>query len=165
MTVLFAIYSIFDTTVRLFEYGGDELEAVENARLGLERMPREIRAFYPQNGGVLLSAADSDEITFQHRAGGPLETITYSLSGGSPSHLRRNGQRVAGPLGGAEGVRFAYCAGSAGCSSVLTTEHQVDLVRITVKARALGAADVVSTMRTPSTGTPSARFSSSSKID
>jgi hypothetical protein len=67
-------------------------------------------------------------------------------------------------LGGAEGVRFAYCAGSAGCSSVLTAEHQVDLVRITVKARALGAADVVSTMRTPSTGTPSARFSSSSKI-
>lgn len=149
VTVLFAIYSIFDTTVRLFDYGGDELEAVENARLGLERMAREIRAAYPQDGGVLLSSGDSDEITFQNRpATGPPETITYSLSGGSRSYLRRNGQRVVGPLDGADGLRFAYCAGIAGCSSVLTAEHQVDLVRIRVNARAPGAANVVRTLTT-----------------
>lgn len=149
VTVLFATYSIFDMTVRVFDYGDDELEAVENARLGLERMVREIRAAYPQDGGTLLSAGDADELTFQNRPGtGPPETITYSLSGGSRSYLRRNGQRMAGPLDGTDGVRFAYCASSASCSSVLAAEHQVDLVRITIKARAPGAASVTRTLTT-----------------
>lgn len=47
MTVLFALYSIFDMSIRVFGYGNDKVEAVENARLGLERMEREIRAAYP----------------------------------------------------------------------------------------------------------------------
>ena len=45
--VLFALYAIFDVSVRAFGYGGDRLEAVGNARLALGRMEREIRAAYP----------------------------------------------------------------------------------------------------------------------
>lgn len=45
--VLFALYSIFDMSIRVFSYGNDKVEAVENARLGLERMEREVRAAYP----------------------------------------------------------------------------------------------------------------------
>src|SRR5215218_3151623 len=45
--VLFALYAIFDASVRAFGYGGDRLEAVGNARLALGRMEREIRAAYP----------------------------------------------------------------------------------------------------------------------
>ena len=47
ITVLFALYSIFDMSLRVFSFGNDKVEAVENARLGLERMEREIRAAYP----------------------------------------------------------------------------------------------------------------------
>src|SRR5215203_1162674 len=47
MIVFFALYSIFDTSVRIFSYGSNKVEAVESARLGLERMEREIRAAYP----------------------------------------------------------------------------------------------------------------------
>src|SRR5215210_8192820 len=45
--VLFALFAIFDVSVRAFGYGGDRLEAVENARLALGRMEREIRGAHP----------------------------------------------------------------------------------------------------------------------
>lgn len=47
ITVMFALYSIFDMSLRVFSFGNDKVEAVENARLGMERMEREIRAAYP----------------------------------------------------------------------------------------------------------------------
>jgi prepilin-type N-terminal cleavage/methylation domain-containing protein len=47
VVVLFALYSIFDMSLRVFSFGNDKVEATENARLGLERMAREIRAAYP----------------------------------------------------------------------------------------------------------------------
>ncbi len=45
--VLFALYSLFDMSMRVYSVGNDKVEAVENARLGLEKMKREIRASYP----------------------------------------------------------------------------------------------------------------------
>ena len=47
VVVLFALYSIFDASIRVLSFGNDEVEATENARLGLQRMEREIRAAYP----------------------------------------------------------------------------------------------------------------------
>ncbi len=115
VTVLFAAYAIFDMTVRVLDLGGERLEASANARLGLERMAREIRAAYPNDDGGLVVAGDEDSITFANRPGsGPAEEITYDLSGGSRSYLRRDGQRVAGPLSGPEGLRFAYCESAVG---------------------------------------------------
>ena len=49
IVVLFALYSIFDMSLRVFSFGNDKVEATENARLGLEKMEREIRAAYPYN--------------------------------------------------------------------------------------------------------------------
>lgn len=149
LTVLFALYAIFDTSVRIFRYGSDELEAAANTRLGLQKMEREIRASYPHDGGILLDAGGTDEITFQNRPeSGPPRTITYDLSGGSSSYLRRNGQRMAGPLAGADGVRFAYCTTPTSCSSPMTAEAGVHLVRITLNARVPGATDATRTLTT-----------------
>jgi prepilin-type N-terminal cleavage/methylation domain-containing protein len=47
VVVFFALYAIFDMSIRVFSFGNDKVEAVENARLGLEKMEREIRAAYP----------------------------------------------------------------------------------------------------------------------
>ncbi len=46
IVVLFALYSIFDMSIRIFSFGNDKTEAVENARLGMQKMEREIRAAY-----------------------------------------------------------------------------------------------------------------------
>src|SRR5215203_4405921 len=58
MVVFFALYSVFDMSVRIFSYGSNKVEAVESARLGLERMEREIRAAYPvgTDGHLFFSA-------------------------------------------------------------------------------------------------------------
>lgn len=47
LLVLGALHSIFDMSLRVFSFGNDKVEAAENARIGLERMEREIRAAYP----------------------------------------------------------------------------------------------------------------------
>jgi type II secretory pathway pseudopilin PulG len=149
VTVLFALYAIFDTSVRFLRYGSDELEAVESARIGLERMAREIRAAYPHDGGTLIDAGGTAEISFQNRPeSGPPRTITYDLSGGSSSYLRRNGQRMVGPLDGPEGVRFTYCTTPADCSSPMSDEAGTYLVRITINARVPGATDATRTLTT-----------------
>jgi hypothetical protein len=59
IVVLFALYSIFDMSLRLFSFGNNKIEAVESARLGLEKMEREIRGAYKYD-----SSADQDHLFF-----------------------------------------------------------------------------------------------------
>jgi len=95
--VLFALYSIFDMSLRVFSFGNDKVEAVENARLGMEKMKREIRAAYPYDRTNVSTADDylfasggftASSITFANDSNGnykvdttPNEQITYDLSG------------------------------------------------------------------------------------
>jgi prepilin-type N-terminal cleavage/methylation domain-containing protein len=51
LVLLSALYSIFDMGLRVFSVGNNKVEATENARLGLEKMEREIRAAYPYDKG------------------------------------------------------------------------------------------------------------------
>jgi prepilin-type N-terminal cleavage/methylation domain-containing protein len=117
LTVMFALYSIFDMSLRVFSFGNDKTEAVENARVGMERMEREIRAAYPVdkvNGdsyiffnanGVASSPPQtmpsSDQVTFGSdldgdrevscpNSEGECEYITYRLSSDTPPALLRN---------------------------------------------------------------------------
>src|SRR3712207_6091478 len=117
MVVLFALYSVFDMSMRVFSFGNNKVEAVENARLGLEKMEREIRAAHPYDsattagGYVLLSSANpaqktttlsANQITFGNDLDGNgnlqcptlevnprCEFITYKLSASAPYTLRR----------------------------------------------------------------------------
>jgi type II secretory pathway component PulJ len=116
VVVLFALYSIFDMSIRVFSFGNDKVEATENARLGLERMEREIRAAYPyyKAGGqdhlfwspgypATGAIPPPDRISFGNDLDGnrkiecppppsPCETITYDVyrpSGGATYALGR----------------------------------------------------------------------------
>jgi prepilin-type N-terminal cleavage/methylation domain-containing protein len=105
MVVFFALYSVFDMSVRIFMFGSNKVEAVESARLGLERMEREIRAAYPvaSDSHLFFSANGSttnppqampaaNQITFGNElgaegegdgtieCGAPCEYITYKLT-------------------------------------------------------------------------------------
>lgn len=101
LTVLFALYSIFDTSIRVFSFGNDKTEAVQNARLGMERMEREIRAAYPYDkaGGneelfPNYFENPSDDITFGNDTDGDRraddDQITYELDEDTKT-LERNG--------------------------------------------------------------------------
>jgi len=106
MVVFFALYSVFDMSVRIFMFGSNKVDAVESARLGLERMEREIRAAYPVGSDSHLffdangldtsnppqAMPTDDQITFgnelgaegegdgQIECGAPCEYLTYKLS-------------------------------------------------------------------------------------
>lgn len=83
--VLFALYSIFDMSIRVFGFGNDKVEAVENARLGLEKMEREIRAAYPQDkiadpNTPLLTSWTAKSITFGNDLNGNRKIECPSLA-------------------------------------------------------------------------------------
>lgn len=114
IVVLFALYNIFDTSIRIFRFGNDKVEAVDNARLGMEKMAREVRAAYavdrankkrqlfwnPAYPSTSAGAAmpTGNRITFGNDLNGsrkiePAEEITYKLSTTGPPHTlqRLNG--------------------------------------------------------------------------
>jgi len=108
IVVLFALFSIFDMTLRVFAYGSNKAEAMESARLGLEKMEREIRGAYKYNTGasqnhlffdtasptapLTVPPTTVSELTFGNDMGGPgagngviqcgtpCEYITYKLT-------------------------------------------------------------------------------------
>jgi type II secretory pathway pseudopilin PulG len=43
IVVLFALYNIFDMSIRVFSFGNNKVEATESARAGIDTMEREIR--------------------------------------------------------------------------------------------------------------------------
>ena len=71
--VLLALYAMFDASVRVFGAGSDRMEAVQDARQGLARMEREIRASYPRdkaNGNdTLLTDFGQDHLVFGNDTG------------------------------------------------------------------------------------------------
>src|SRR5919112_3358626 len=99
--VLFALYAVFDVSVRAFGYGGDRVQAIGDARLALDRMEREIRASYPYDPTsnpprryLFLDPLDptkpavptSTRIVFGNETGGDRkigasEVVGYHLSG------------------------------------------------------------------------------------
>ena len=139
MVVLFALYNIFDMSIRVFGFGNDKVEAVENARLGLERMERELRAAYPydkRNGNnTLLTTRTSNSVAFGNDLNGDRkidasEQIAYSLSSGSPATLQRNGQPVVefvSDVDGGDALTFEYMNADG---TTATSEADTSMVRI-----------------------------------
>ena len=52
IVVFFAMFSIFDMSLRVFSFGNNKVEAVESARIGLEKMEREVRQAYKFNNSA-----------------------------------------------------------------------------------------------------------------
>jgi Tfp pilus assembly protein PilX len=87
--VLFALYNIFDASIRVFSFGNDKVEAVENARRGLEKMELELRDAYPRDkaGGdaTLLAAWTPTRVTFGNELTGNREIRCPSPPPNPPS--------------------------------------------------------------------------------
>lgn len=159
LTVLFALYAIFDTGVRVFRFGNDKTEAVENARLGLERMERELRAAHPVNPSSgkdhLFFRADDlslvfpgeREVTFGNdlngngAIGGSAERTTYRLSGSSPPKLLRDDMPVVSAVR-PDGLYFAYLDSDG---NVVNDEAEIEVVRITLEVSVDGRAQTLTT--------------------
>lgn len=108
IVVLFALYSVFDMSLRVYAFGNNKAEAMESARAGVEKMKREIRGAYKydssasQNHLFFSTASPTTaltvppttvtQLTFGNDMGGPgagngviecgspCEYITYKLT-------------------------------------------------------------------------------------
>lgn len=142
LVVMFALYSIFDMSLRVFGFGNDKTEATENARLGLERMEREIRAAYPQdkaNGNeTLLTTRTADQITFGNDLNGNRivdsnEVITYRRGVSDPTILTRENNGTSQPVVEfVAGLSFEYLNRYGASTSI---ERDIHVVRITLTTK------------------------------
>jgi type II secretory pathway component PulJ len=150
--VLFALYAIFDVSVRAFGYGGDRLEAIGNARLALGRMEREIRAAYPYDltsdpprRYLFLDPANpttpavptSTRVAFGNETGGDLsidgsEVIGYYLSGQDLKRSKGGSAQTLVDSVPSDGLRFTPCRSADDCPPALAIadEAEIRLLRI-----------------------------------
>ena len=150
--VLFALYAIFDVSVRAFGYGGDRLEAVGNVRLALSRMEREIRAAYPYDltsdpprRYLFLDPANPTtpavptpaRIAFGNETGGDRsidgsEVIGYYLSGHDLKRSKGGSSQTLVDSVPTDGLRFTPCRSPDDCPPALaiTDEAEIRLLRI-----------------------------------
>ena len=150
--VLFALYAIFDVSVRTFGYGRDRLESVENARLALGKMEREIRAAYPYDltssppkRHLFSNPSDptkpavptATRVAFGNETGGdrtigPTEVIGYYLSGHDLKRSKGGSVQTLVDSVPTDGLRFTPCRTANDCPPPLaiTEESEIRLLRI-----------------------------------
>jgi Tfp pilus assembly protein PilW len=117
IVVLFALYGVFDMSITAFISGNNKVEAGESARLGLERMEREIRqayAFDRANGNTdLFEIWTPTQIRFGNDLDGDgksgptagecpgintCELITYSVDADTGTLMRTSGGFAPQPM-------------------------------------------------------------------
>jgi prepilin-type N-terminal cleavage/methylation domain-containing protein len=141
--ILSALYSLFDMSVKVFMFGNNKAEAMANARLGLEKMEREIRQAYAFDRGAdppdthLLNTKNATQIEFGNDLDGngiiectseeTCEIISYSLDG--ETLMRTSGGDPQPVVEHVDNVEFTYFKADG---TTATNEPDVALVRIDV---------------------------------
>jgi competence protein ComGC len=167
IVVLMALYSVFDMSITAFRVGNNEVEAVEEARVGLERMEREIRQAYAfdraNDNTALFATWTPTQITFGNdldgdRKSGPTagecpginacELISYSVDAGTGTLMRTTGgfppqpmvENVAYVDANDTGLRFQYFQldGTTEVVPGVGNEADVGAVRIELEVRVDG---------------------------
>jgi len=150
--VLFALYAVFDVSVRAFSYGGDRVEAVANARLAMDRMTREIRAAYPYDETadpprrhLFLNPLDPTEpavptatrVAFGNettgdRKIGASEVIGYHSSGHDLKRSKGGSTQTLLDTVATNGLRVTPCRSAEDCppSVAVADEAEIRLLRI-----------------------------------
>jgi type II secretory pathway component PulJ len=150
--VLFALYAVFDVSVRAYGYGGNRVEAVGNARLAMDRMEREIRAAFPYDQTtdppkryLFLDPLDptkpavptATRIAFGNetegdRKIGASEVVGYYLGGHDLKRSKGGSVQTLVDSVAINGLRFTPCRTAVDCppAVAITDEAEVRLVRI-----------------------------------
>ena len=150
--VLFALYAIFDVSVRAFGYGGDRVQAVGDARLALDRMEREIRAAYPYDltssppkRYLFIDPLDpsrsavptATRIAFGNetdgdRKIGATEVVGYYLGGRDLKRSKGGSAQTIVDSVTTNGLRFTPCRTAGDCPPdvAITDEAEIRIVRI-----------------------------------
>jgi prepilin-type N-terminal cleavage/methylation domain-containing protein len=164
IVVLFALYNIFDMSIRVFSFGNNKVEAVENARLGMEKMEREIRTAYPYDKAAgtpdkhLFDAWTSTQIKFGEDLDGNrkiecpptappnCETIAYKVD---PTESTHPLQRINSFSGASQplveyvdyashtdtGLKFGYFKSDGTTEVVPGSGNEADIAMVRIELR------------------------------
>jgi Tfp pilus assembly protein PilW len=167
IVVLFALASVFDMSITAFRVGNNEVEAGEEARMGLERMEREIRQAYAfdraNDNTTLFATWTPTQISFANdldgdRKSGPTagecpninacELISYSVDAGTGTLMRTSGGFPQQPMvenaayvdANNTGLRFQYFQldGTTEVVPGVGNEADIGAVRIQLTVRVDG---------------------------
>ncbi len=167
IVVLFALYGVFDMSITAFRVGNNKVEAVEEARMGLERMEREIRQAYAfdraNNNTALFDIWTPTQIRFGNDLDGDgksgptagecpgintCELISYSVDAGTGTLMRTNGGFAPQPMvenvedidGDGEALSFTYFQrdGTTEVVPGVGDEADIGAVRIELEVRVEG---------------------------
>ncbi|RJQ42840.1 MAG: prepilin-type N-terminal cleavage/methylation domain-containing protein [Gaiellales bacterium] len=118
LTVIMAgMLSFLFGTSRNWQSSQDTAEAIDNARIGLNRMTRELK----QSSGIIT--AQPDTVTFEADFGSGTETITYRFEpgeGSEPGKIWRESSVADGDsilVGQVESVQFDYYGSDYRCDT------------------------------------------------
>jgi type II secretory pathway component PulJ len=150
--VLFALYAVFDVSVRAYGYGGNRVEAVGNARLAMDRMEREIRAAFPYDQTtdppkryLFLDPLDptkpavptATRVAFGNETTGDrkietTEVIGYYLSGHDLKRSKGGSVQTLLDSVATDGLRFTPCRSAEDCPPAVAVadEAEIRLLRI-----------------------------------
>ena len=150
--VLFALYAVFDVSVRAFGYGGNRVEAVGNARLAMDRMEREIRAAFPYDQTtdppkryLFVDPLDptkpavptATRVAFGNETTGDrkietTEVIGYFLSGHDLKRSKGGSVQTLLDSVATDGLRFTPCRSAEDCPPAVAVadEAEIRLLRI-----------------------------------
>lgn len=115
--LLAATVSVQQSGLQTYVIGSNRVDAQQNARVGLERMGREIRE------ASAITTAGTHSISFTGQDG---SAVTYALSANT---LQRNEVAIAG---GVESLSFIYRNANDATGATATSTRRVD---ITVRTR------------------------------
>jgi prepilin-type N-terminal cleavage/methylation domain-containing protein len=105
MGVVFsALFSVFDMSLTIFSYGNNKVEAAENARVGLEKMEREIRQAHAINTatGQMFDTWASTQIRFGNDLDG--NGVIACPNTSSPPKCEKIGYQLNGNILGRDNV-------------------------------------------------------------
>lgn len=127
IVVLFALYSIFDMSLRVYAFGNNKAEAMESARLGVEKMEREIRGAYKydssasQNHLFFTTASPTTALTVPPTT---VSQITFGNDMGAPG--AGNGKIECGTPCEYITYKLTDSAGTSPCNTAPCTLRRVN---------------------------------------
>lgn len=155
IVVFFALFSIFDTSLKVFSFGNNKVEAVENARVGMEKMEREIRQAYKYN-----NAASPAQTHLFFTTASPTAALTVppttvaQLTFGNDLGAPGAGNGIIECGSPCEYITYKLTDGASGTTACTTTSVTCTLRRVNTSDSTQAGDPVVESVAPPTAAVP-----------
>ena len=156
--VFLALFSIFDMSMKVFSFGNNKVEAIESARIGMEKMEREIRQAYkvnhsasPAQDQVFFTTASPATALTLPAPDATGNVIVNQLTFGNESGTGDGIITCGSPC---EYITYRLADSTSGTTACTTTSTACTLRRVNTSNSAQAGAPVVENVAPPTGANP-----------